>query len=376
MTTQHIALNGQSVPDALHERMCELQQSQSRYRNPFFHPDFINAVSGVQDNVHLFWEEDDQGLVFFWAMQISRLRTGRGIGGPFADRNGPILREGIDLDVKGFLAENNIRKFVTNGFVHDTLNETDSFETILNNEAFIETTYEDFYDTQKSEHNSQFKRWRRAKRQLENEFENVEFNFDDRSDENFKKILEMKQSQYVDTGLHNVLGPEWSHELFSRLRMSKDESFRLRVITLRVDGVLVAGEINLQSQDTLHGWIVVYDREYRKYCPGYLIVLYILEQLKSHGLSYYDFGPGSEHYAKYLTNHREAIGVGTIRSQKTSKAFLSLLESTWRLAEKRLPEKLAHLFQKTRRRFEQIIVTDTEFMPRLRGVLHALRTKD
>jgi len=92
MTTQHIALNGQSVPDALHERMCELQQSQSRYRNPFFHPDFINAVSGVQDNVHLFWEEDDQGLVFFWAMQISRLRTGRGIGGPFADRNGPILR--------------------------------------------------------------------------------------------------------------------------------------------------------------------------------------------------------------------------------------------------------------------------------------------
>jgi len=323
MTTQHIALNGQSVPPALFEKLCELQQSQSRYRNPFFHPNFINIVSGVQDNVHLFWEEDDQGLVFFWAMQISRLQTGRGIGGPFADRNGPVLREGVDLDVEDFLAKNNIRKFVTNGFVNNSLNETESFEIALNNESFVKTNYDDFYEAQKSEYNSKFKRWRRAHRQLENECENIVFNFDDRSDENFKKILEMKQTQYIESGLHNVLGADWSQELFSTLRQSKDEGYRIRVITLMVDGLLVAGEINLQSQDTLHGWIVVYDRDYKKYSPGYLVVLYILEQLKPHGLSYYDSGPGSEHYTKYVTNHREAVGVGTIRSQKASRSSFS-----------------------------------------------------
>jgi len=96
MTAKHIALHGQPVPDALYESMHALVEKTEVYRNPFFHPQFINAVS--------------------------------------------------------------LRKFITNGFVHSDLAITDSFETELNCEAFIETSYEDFYQVQKKEHNSQFKR--------------------------------------------------------------------------------------------------------------------------------------------------------------------------------------------------------------------------
>ena len=375
MTAKHIALHGQPVPDALYESMHALVEKTEVYRNPFFHPQFINAVSQTREDVHVFWEEDEKGLRYFWTMQINKARIARGIGGPFADRNGPVLRNDVALDIETFLADNNLRKFITNGFVHSDLAITDSFETELNCEAFIETSYEDFYQVQKKEHNSQFKRWRRAKRQLEEEFESVEFNFDDPSDKNFEKILEMKQNQYLETGLHNVLGPDWTHALFRELRQSQGGDFRLRVITLTVDGIMVAGEINLQSRDTLHGWIVVYDRDYRKYCLGYLLVLYILEQLKPNGLSYYDFGPGSEHYAKYLTNLRKPLGVGVIRPDNKSVSLNIVIEKLWRSAENRLPEKLGRLFQKIRRRSDQIFATEVDFMPRVKGLLYALKSK-
>ncbi len=367
---QHLWLKEDGVPDTLYSAMLTLQSGQERYRNPFFRPEFIQIMSHVRQDVHLFWGEDEKGLTFYWAMHLNKAGHARGIGGPFSDRNGPVIREGFGFDLSRFLESSCVKKFTTNGFMAPPNMERYDLSPILNNEACIDKPFDLFYEEIRSQHASLHKKLRRLQRKLESECEAVTFTFDDTSPEAMQWLMDAKSQQYKDTGRHDVLGPKWVQDMFSSLRDYNNPDFKLCVSTLKTKGDFIAAEINLRSHSTLHGWIVGYNPNYKAYSPGYLIIMKILSEFNNQGLTYYDFGPGSEEYKKYFVNLRTPLKTGTLYAPNTSH----LLEDAWSQAEERAPEKLSNLLQKTRRRSDQILATEIAFIPRVKGFIRAIQT--
>lgn len=370
MNFQHLWLKENSVPDTLYSAMLALQSGEEKYRNPFFRPEFIQIMCKVRQDVHLFWAQDDKGLTFYWAMHLNKFGHARGIGGPFSDRNGPVIRKGFKFDLTRFLESACIKKFTTNGFVAGSDTETQNLAPILNNEACINKPYDLFYEEIRSQHASLHKKLRRLQRKLESEHEAVTFTFDDASPEAMQWLMNTKSLQYKETGRHDVLGPQWVQNMFTSLKNYNSPDFKFCVSTLKTKNEFIAAEINLRSRSTLHGWIVGYNPEYKAYSPGYLIIMKILSEFNKQGLTYYDFGPGSEDYKKYFVNLRTPLNMGTLYAPNTSH----LLEAAWSQAEEKAPEKLSNLLQKTRRRSDQILATEIAFIPRVKGFIRAIQT--
>ncbi len=354
--------------------MDDIRNRQKAYRSPFFAPDFFKIVGDVREDVNVFIGEDDHGLSFYWPMHLSSFGKGRGIGGPFSDRNGPVRRSDYSLDLPAFLAGEHVHSFMTSGLTHVELPQSNILRLIQTNGSDLTQGWETFLDTQRQTYPSFYKRIRRLGRKLEKDFSEVEFRFDDRRPETFDRLIMMKRAQYKATGRHDVLNPPWVSAMFDRLHALDGEGLRTRLSSLYVDGKLAAAELNLQSHNVLHGWIVAYDTQYSKYSPGSLLTHFVLKNLEINGMTFYDSGIEGDHYKKYVSNHHSLLKTGIVTAAFKRRNMQQACGQAWRFAEKSLPGKLSSILSRTRRRSEQILATEVGARSSAKGYLRALNT--
>jgi len=352
-----------------------LRNGHSQFRSPFFAPEFIRTVANVRNDVHLYIGESSNGLDYYCPLHVNRNGTARGIGGVFSDRNGIVAAQNLDFNMLDLCQDNNIQQFISNGCISDNLPNVKTVVQELNNETHIKGDLDSYYEGQRAQYPAHFKRLRRLRRKLDKDYSDVQFRFDDRRKSTYDALMAMKSEQYCRSGRHDVLGPKWVKNMFSELRTLSEESLRLRLSSLFVDGRLIAAELNMQSNQTLHGWIVAFDPEYGKYSPGNLLTHYILENMIENGLEYYDSGVGGDHYKKYITNVQLPLAVGKIYAHQSSLNPKRILGSMWGFAENKAPEGLANLLQRSRRRSEQILATEIDNLSRVKGYLGALNVE-
>lgn len=355
--------------------MHDLRDGQSDYSTPFFNPDFACAVSSSRPDVKLIVLQDQSGLAGFWPLHVSRFKSGRGVGAAFSDRNGPILREDVTIDFQKVLQEAGIHHYLTSGLnVPPAPDNQGKLTDVKANVTQIGSCADTFFEQQIRAYPSHFKRLRRLNRKLLRDA-SVEFYFQDDRDTSFEQLIALKRSQYEATGRHDVLAPSWVQSLISILRHREHSNLKLRLSTLWADGVLIAGELNLEDRQTLHGWIVAYNPAFGRYSPGHLLTERILREMPSHGMSVYDSGVGGDDYKKYVTNHHDRLWKGTIHAAQKRLDVRQAVRSTWSMAEAHAPKKIAQIMSRGRRRTNMILAAEIDFPSRMRGFYQALNTE-
>jgi len=360
------------LTDADWDAFQALRAGQPAYDNPFFDPDFARLMAKVRDDTSVAVSEDLDGLLAYWPMHIGLGRWARAIGGPFSDRNGPIVRKGSHVDVAEFLKVHKVAGLTTVGLVVCDQFKADKLEITDASITELETDWETFLAAQTKEHPSYFKKMRRLRRKLEKEHADVVFTFDDQRPESYEQLIRLKREQYARTNKHDVLGVAWSQKMLEALRAGECPNLRTRLSTIYAGNQMVAAEFNLQSGNLLHGWLVCYDPAFYKYSPGNLLTMQILENMSAHGMTRYDAGTGSDHYKKYYANVSEPIANGSIRVDDAGINPIRMLGDGWGLVESVAPERLSEILVSMRRRADQIVSTETSLDQQMLGFAKAV----
>ena len=352
-----------------------LRNARSIYDDPFFDPDFARLVGEVRDDTRIGFASDKNGVFAIWALHIRPGNWARPIGAPFSDWNGPILAEDTELSVQEILAGFDITGMTTEGFKPAQFTVCEGLQRVGANLTDLSAGWDTFFSDQQSSWPKHFKKMRRLYRNVERDFPDWQFNWDDQRSDRFERVLDLKQQQYVRTGLYNVLNAPWTRALFDRLRSFEGARFRSRLLTLDFDDQFAAGEFNLQSDSVMHGWITAFDQAFSKYSPGNLLVQELLQEMPENDLTLYDAGPGLDHYKRHYTNLQAPIDAGVIAGRDAPLQASRMAGRVWRFGEHVMPSKASSIMARARRRMDQIASVDTTFSGRATGLLNAIQNR-
>lgn len=368
MRVECLALS--QIDDSLWASLVDLRNRDEYYDNPMFEPEFIRILSSLRSDVRVLIGFENDAPIIYFPIQKHAGNWARPAAGPFSDWHSPI---GDSARFSELLRQAGIAGVTVHGLMPKNL---DRCQANLSRESshvtYIAGEFGDFYANQKSMFPKHFKKMRRLRRNLENNVGPLEFCYDDRSDDAFEWLMKIKREQYLRTRRHDVLGADWAREFVEQVHVLQNERFRTVMCTLRVNGALIAAELNMQSDTVLHGWLTGFDRTYAANSPGLLLVEQMLEEMVSRGIRTYDAGPGLAHYKKYYANYSYPVDTGVVMGGSTLHP-IRLMGAAWRQTERLPLGVVSRMMQKIRRRMDQVLQAELTFSARLFGLLRAIR---
>lgn len=363
----------QDAPEALWQAAADLQARCPDRADPLFSPHLARLLAPLRSDTHLICAHDENRLIAFWPLHVRPGGWARPLAGPFSDWHAPLIDPEHVQDPASLLRRAGLRGITVTAYKPAAGEPLRAGERVGAHITELGGDYAAWYEHQRSLFPRHFKKMRQKRRHLERDFGKVEYSLDDRSEETFETILQLKRAQYAATGRHDVLAAPWAQSFVRALRDNGIPSLHLRTVSLYLDGRFAAGEIMICSQTVVHGWLTAYDQDFATYSPGFLVVEAILEDMLHRGQHIYDSGPGQDYYKKYYTNHMVPVDQGVLRAGgPASMAPARLLSRGWRGLEHTLPVRASTLMGKIRRRADQILVSELHPADRVRGFARAI----
>lgn len=352
-----------------------LRDARAIYDDPFFDPDFARLVGEVREDTRIGFASDRNGVFAIWPMHIRPGNWARPIGAPFSDWNGPILAADTELTAHEILAGFEVSGMTTQGFIPASFAPTAELERVGANVTDLSAGWAGYIADQQRQWPKHFKKMRRVYRNVDRDFGGLTVDWDNRDAGALQQLLSWKREQFARTGFYDVFAAPWTQDLLDRLMAFEGPRLRARLSTMSYGDDLVAAEFNLQSDSTLHGWITAFNPDYRSYSPGNMLLQEVLERLPQEGLTYYDAGPGLDHYKRHYANLQLPIESGVVMGESQLLTPARLVGRAWRLGEQVLPTKASALMARARRRMDQIASVDTSLSGRANGFVNALQNR-
>ena len=175
---------------------------------------------------------------------------------------------------------------------------------------------------------------RRKERSLLADMGEVEFTWNTVNSGELGVIIDAKREQYRRTGTSDALAQEWRRQLLYDLFSSKSNSYCVAVLsTMYCKGLWVASNLSLVCEDSMHIWFPAHNTALRRYWPGHLLFLRIIEHGCRTGIRVFDFGQGESHYKAEYIGELYELWKGVIRRRNLSGYAERLLQSfEWRYA--------------------------------------------
>jgi len=349
-----------------------LRDARAIYDDPFFDPDFARLVGEVREDTRIGVAFEGDKAVAFWPLHERPGHWARPIGGPFSDWHAPVVEAGRELCPVEFLSGLGLSGMTAFGYMPTPECRIDNMQRVGANMTDLSMGWDAYLDQQQRAWPKHFKKMRRVYRGVERDFSEAQYEWDDKSDIQFDRLMKLKYAQFERTGFHNVLKPDWSRALLDRLRHFEGPRLRARLVTLNYDGEQAAAEFNLQSDKVMHGWLTSFDQRFSSYSPGNQVLQNLLESMTQESLGIYDAGPGLDHYKRHYANYYLPVEIGVLRGRRGSYAPSRIVGRVWRRAERDFPGKAAAIMARVRRRMDQIALAEPTVGARISGIWGAL----
>lgn len=353
-----------------------LRDARSIYDDPFFDPDFARLVGEVREDTRIGFASDSDGVFAIWPLHIRPGNWARPIGSPFSDWNGPILSEDTELSAQEILSGFDISGITTQGFMPSTFHSPNQLQRVGANMTDLSSGWDAYIADQQKRWPKHFKKMRRLYRNVDRDFSESKFCWDDKTDASYERLLELKQQQFQRTGYHDVLQAPWTRALFDRLRTFEGARLSAQLVTLFFDDQFAAAEFNLKSDRVMHGWVTAFEQDLGSYSPGNMLVQEMLEIMCAEELDLYDAGPGLDHYKRHYANMQTPIDSGVIYGDSQQMHASRVAGRAWRFGEQVMPGKASELMARARRRMDQIASVEVTLSGRASGIFRALNSRD
>ncbi len=297
----------QHLPKELIVRWAEIQRENMELSSPFFSPEFMQAVASVRSDAFIAVVNDGKA---FFPFQRSRLGFGKPIGGPISDYHGLISSADYECDGRALISACNLLAW---DFDHVPKRQK-TFAPWHTAEAASYVL--DIYSDRSLFSKDTNVRHMTNKRRLERDFGAIDFQIDENSERMLQLCREWKSSQYSQSGLFDVFQVPWIRQLTELIARSHTPDFAGVTSTLYAGGRPIAVHFGMRSKRVWHYWFPAYDREFRRYSPGILLLIHMISGAKALGVSTIDFGKGEEEYKKQLSNRTVPLIEGSITASR------------------------------------------------------------
>lgn len=292
----------------------------SSLQSPFYQPEYTQAVGQVRDDVRVAVVEQDNQPVAFFPFQRGSTGLGLPVGGKLNDFQGLIGTLPGSLTTQALLKECGLFSWA-----FDHLPET-QLDLVPSGAGSSASPYIDFsngwkayQDDRAQAHSSIIRETRRKERKLARDVGDIRFVFHSEDDYVFNTLLDWKSAQRKSTKTFDVLQMDWARRVLEILRPMQTEHFRGCLSALYAGDHLVAAHFGLISNQVMHLWFPAYNVDFSAYSPGVCLMLNMLEQADTRGISRFDLGKGDERFKQRLSNGTTNVCHGAIASNAWAK---------------------------------------------------------
>lgn len=347
-----------------------IASAEPAFASPLLGPDFALAVGKVRPDARVaIWRREGKAVGFL----PHHLKTGglaRPIGAPLSDYHALVSSD--RLEAGQALAEAGLGALRFTGLIDPQGIFTDAVRG--RSTAYVIELDQDadaYLEALRAQSPKRFKNYRRLQSKISRELGEITLSAPDQDRDAFDQLITWKREQLQRTGAHDFLAPDWTRQLMANLFATVEGDFRGLMITLRIDGRVVAGHFGVRLGGVYHPWIAATDPEMAAYSVGQLFLLQAIGAMPGLGLKTYDLGPGHDHYkAPYALTRRE-IGEGTALAAGAAGWRSRLGEGAWRLAD----AGCGSIAGRVRRRFETISDVEVTLNGRVRGLANAVAAR-
>ncbi len=335
----------------------EMCAANDFYKSPLLSPDFFHAVSKVRDDsyVAVFYRFDK--IIAFLAFHKRPNDFARPIGAPFSDYSALISFQDANLSIQDALEIAGIAKYRAIGWI-DPYNLSQEFAGETEEAHAMDFTLDEEPHSAGKKHR---KNVNRLRRHITEKYGEISFVFDDRNENHFAQMVEIKRDQTIRTGVHDFLGPPWVQKLMENLRNAPRDGLHGMLLTMKAGDTPIAWQFGPRLGDCAHPWIFSYDNQYSQYSPGQIYLMDCTLVLKENGIKIYDLSTGSQQYKRTFCNRHSLVKHGTIIGGKSGNGGSII-------------EKAPNIIKRLARRMDQIACLELETAGRVNGALFALKS--
>lgn len=342
-----------------------------RLTSPYLRFEFAGAVARARDDVRVALFEDNGEVVGFFPHHAAREGVVRPVGAPMSDYQGIVAAPGWQLDPASVLAAAGGSALVFDNW-HGPVARGKAQLRSMDGSAIVDLTggSDAYFEARAAQHPSHFRKTARLQRRAERECGPVRLEFGDPTGALFDRLCTWKQAQYRQSGKLDVLNIGWVHSVLTALRQSEGSEFGGMTAALWFGDRLAAVEFGLAAGGVYHSWFPAYEPELAKYSPGLLLMQGIFRNAQSQGIDRVDLGGGGGHYKKYYGSYEVPLGRGRV----LTPGLAALGIRSWELAEaaaRIMPDGLAEIPVRLRRRWSQACAFETSLTPRLASMARA-----
>jgi CelD/BcsL family acetyltransferase involved in cellulose biosynthesis len=288
-----------SLGQAETERWLALRAANPALDSPYFHPGFAQAVASTRDGVRVAIGHDAGGqIVSFLPVQLDG-RTCHPAGFPAADFQGPICDRQVDIDVVA-----TIRACGGSSYRFDHLREgVTGFEPWIQarqQSPFIDVDggLEGYLSRASRSGKDKISEARRLSKRAEKDHGEVRFVATSRDHELLDSVIELKRRQYAATGARDYFSDAGHVALLHHLLDERDSEFGGMLSAVYAGPQLLAAHFGLRAGPVLHWWFPVYNPEYPRLSPGWILLRAAIDAAAGLGIRRIDLGRGIDDYKR------------------------------------------------------------------------------
>jgi len=285
-----------------------LQLSNPDLRNPYFCPEYLQAVAHAQDGVEVAVIEADGRAAAFFPFQRARGGLGKPAGGFISDYQGLICAPGFACDPMRLLKACGLTAW---DFDHLPASQAcfRPFHRRAASSPLIDLSegVEAYLSTCRAARSEQIKL-----RRLERELGPVRFVAHTADAGLFDLVLGWKAAQHAASGFSDVLSLPWLRGSLIGIRDTQTPTFAGMCSVLFAGDTPVAGHFGMRSATIWHYWFPAYDPQYARFSPGLVLLLKMIEAAGELGLDGIDLGKGASLYKDRFANTEIPLAEGSV----------------------------------------------------------------
>ncbi len=296
----------------------QYQQRDTFLANPFLCPEYIMAVSEIQEGVQVGIMECGSEIVGFFPFQKTTRNIGDPVGLRLCDISGPILKGGIAWDPKSVVRASGLSGWHFQNLIRSQTMQP--FEWACSEAPYLDLRggFDKYKQERKRNGSNLFDEVARKARKLERAIGPVRFQFHISDDRVFAQLLEWKGAQRDQTKTFNVLSMGWARALLKRIEAIQTEDFAGLLSVLWAGDQLAAIHLGLRSRSILHYWIPTYNPGLGRYSPGSILLLETARAASEMGITRLDLGAGNERYKHRFKSNSLMLGFGSVNCSLVS----------------------------------------------------------
>jgi CelD/BcsL family acetyltransferase involved in cellulose biosynthesis len=319
------------------QRWKHLQGLTPEFRTPLLSPEFALLVAKHRPDAKVAIGYVDDTAVAFFAFHPASSGYVRAIGAPFCDYQAIVSDPACTISGPDFLSKAEILSisFTSLQDPHG-LFDSCAFETIEAYRIECNTSGAVSLEALRGANPKWAKNLRRLGNKMERELGTIGFVGHDTNQDSFDALMAIKVAQYYESGMTNVLRPQWVRDFMQELFDLRSGEFGGCFMSLYAGNKFVAGQFGVRLGDWFHPWIASTCPLSHAYSPGIIFLSELIRHCDQFNLRTIDLSQGHGHYKGQFCRSPIAVFVGAIgtkpkAAQASAADPFSMISRRWDL---------------------------------------------